>query len=109
MRDEKVRRVLDRLSVKVERVLALLRHDAQRCWKLGAFTPFIRQLNILFVSERLCLFFRFEKTALSLPSLAVVHNEFKVGTVLVLVFTLANFASFHALCCHIVAAKTSKN
>src|SRR5437667_12138211 len=96
MRDEKVRRVFDRLSVLAERILAFLRHDAQRCWKLCTFTPFVRQLDILLVSERLRRFFCFEKTALSLPSFTVIHNEFKVGTVAVPVFTLANFASFHA-------------
>jgi hypothetical protein len=101
-------RVRDGLAERSQLIDRVLRHDAQRSWKLCVLHAVALALGILESSERIGLVFRLEESAFSPSGFAVVHHEFEVRTFLVFVLANLDFARSHGLNrCHMVAAKTS--
>src|SRR5262249_42925906 len=103
MRDEKLRRILNRLAIGGQCLFAFLRHDTQGCWKFRALDAVACQFCILQSGKGFGLVGGFEKTSFSLPRFAVIDYEFEMRTIAIRVSASPDFALCHAIllpfCC----------
>src|SRR5438046_1208784 len=97
VRDVMLRRIGNRCAERGQLPRALLRHDAQRCWKLRALASFVGQLDLLLLSECRRLNFRFKETALAFAVFAEVDDKFEVRPVTITVCSDPEFAFSHDL------------
>ena len=97
MRDVMFDRIGDRLAERFQLLGCVLRHDAQRRWKLRVLNAVAFQFSVLERGERIGLLFGLKETALALSRLAVVHHEFQMRTIAVAVSANPDFTSSHAI------------
>src|SRR6266481_6335467 len=107
MRDVVINCMGDCPAERLQLLDCVLRHDAQRRWKLGVLKAVAFQLCVLERDERFGLLFGFKESALALSGLAVVYHVFQMRTITVAISANPALALSHPLRCRLVAVNSS--